>query len=40
MVRWLMKHHIAKTAATAQGILIGLVIVNIIVTFIVIKYLL
>jgi len=40
MVRWLMRHHLAKTPATAQGILIGLIIVNIIVTYVVIKYLL
>jgi hypothetical protein len=40
MIRWLMRHHLAKSPAMAQGILIGLIIVNIIITYIVITYLL
>jgi len=38
MAGWLIRHGWAKTIAAAQGIMIGLVVVNIIITFIVIKY--
>jgi len=38
MVGWLMRKNIAKTPGAAQGILIGLVVCNIIITYIVINY--
>lgn len=38
MVQWLMKKGIVKSPATAQVVLIALVVVNIVVTFIIIKY--
>ncbi len=38
MVQWLMRKGIVKSPNAAQAILIGLVIVNIIITFVVIKY--
>ena len=38
MVQWLMKKGIVKSPATAQIVLITLVIINIIITFVVIKY--
>jgi hypothetical protein len=38
MVQWLMKKGIVKSPAMAQAVLIGLVVVNIIITFIVIKF--
>ena len=37
-VRWLMKHGLAKSPATAQVILVVVVVINIIITFIVLKY--
>ena len=38
MVRWLMKKGIVKSPAMAQGFLIGLVIINIIITYVVITF--
>lgn len=38
MVRWMIKKGIVKSPAAAQMILITLVIINLIITFIVIKY--
>ncbi|MDE2038192.1 MAG: hypothetical protein KGI69_03170 [Patescibacteria group bacterium] len=38
MVRWLKAHGLAKSSRAAQGILIGVVIVNIIIMFVVIKF--
>lgn len=38
MVRWLMRRGWVKTHAGGQGVLIAIVIINIIVTFIVIKF--
>ncbi|MFA6601907.1 MAG: hypothetical protein WCT02_03545 [Candidatus Paceibacterota bacterium] len=35
---WLMRHGVAKSSSSAQTILIGIVVANIIITFIVIKY--
>lgn len=40
MVRFLIKHHLASSPQTAQIYLIAIVIINIIVTFVVIKFLL
>lgn len=40
MSQWLMDHGIAGTPVVAQGILIGLVIVNIVITYVVVKYIL
>ncbi|MEK7610123.1 MAG: hypothetical protein AAB470_03355 [Patescibacteria group bacterium] len=38
MVRWLMNNGLAKSPATAQGILIGVIIVNVIITYVLIDY--
>ena len=38
MVRFLMNHGIVKSPAGAQGVLVGLIAVNIVITIIVIKY--
>lgn len=38
MVRFLMRHGLAKSAQTAQIYLVAIVIINIIITFIVIKF--
>jgi hypothetical protein len=38
MVQWLMRHGIAKSGTSAQVILIIVVIINIIITYVVIKY--
>ncbi|MEK7642068.1 MAG: hypothetical protein AAB365_03730 [Patescibacteria group bacterium] len=38
MVRWLMKKGIVKSPNTAQVVLIGLVVINIIITVVVISY--
>jgi len=38
MVRFLMRHGLAKSPAVAQGILIGVVIVDLIITYIIVKY--
>ncbi len=40
MVKWLMRHGLAKSANSAQMILIGVFIVNIILIFIIIRYIL
>jgi hypothetical protein len=40
MVGWLMRYHLAKSPQSAQLYLIGLVIVNLIITFVAISYLL
>ena len=40
MVKFLMKHHLAKSPQSAQMFLVGLVIVNFIIAFIIIKFLL
>jgi hypothetical protein len=40
MAGWLMRHGIAKSNNLAQGILIAIVIVNVIITYVVIKWLL
>ena len=37
MVQWLMKHGV-KSPIAAQAMLIGIVVVNILITFVVIKY--
>lgn len=37
---WLISHGWAKSEKSAQGMLIGVVVINIIITYIVIKYLL
>jgi hypothetical protein len=38
MVGWLMRHGWAKTPAAAQGIMIAIIVIDIVVTFILIKY--
>ena len=38
MTGWLIRHGWAKTPAAAQAIMLGMVVVNIIITFIVIKH--
>lgn len=38
MVQWLMNHGIAVSPAAGQAILIGLIVVNLIITYIVVKY--
>ena len=38
MVRWLMRKGIVKSPNAAQAILIAIVVINIIITFIVVKY--
>lgn len=38
MVRWLIRKGIVKSPAAAQVILITLVIINLVITFVVIKY--
>lgn len=38
MVQWLMKKGIVKSPTAAQVILIGLVVINLIITFVVINY--
>jgi hypothetical protein len=38
MIRWLMKKGIVKSHAAGQAILVGILVLNIIVTFIVIKF--
>lgn len=38
MAGWLMRHGWAKTPAVAQGIMVAIIIIDIIITFIVIKY--
>ncbi|MEN9912998.1 MAG: hypothetical protein RLY66_406 [Candidatus Parcubacteria bacterium] len=38
MIQWLMKKGIVKSPNMGQAILIGMVIINIIITFVVIKY--
>ena len=38
MTGWLMRHGWAKTPAAAQGIMVVIIIIDIIITFIVIKY--
>lgn len=38
MIQWLMRKGIVKSSNSAQIVLVGLVIVNIIITFAVIKY--
>jgi hypothetical protein len=38
MIRWLMKKGIVKSTHMAQGLLVALVIINIIITYVVIKY--
>ena len=38
MSGWLMHHGWAKTPAAAQGIMVAIIIIGIIITFIVIKY--
>lgn len=35
---WLIRHGWAKTPAAAQGIMVAIIIIDIIITFIVIKY--
>lgn len=40
MVQWLMARGWAKSPAVAQGMLVAFIIINLIITFIVIKYLL
>jgi hypothetical protein len=39
MIRWLMNHKLAKTESGANAILVGIVIINIIITVTVILYL-
>ncbi|MDB5238967.1 MAG: hypothetical protein JWO00_302 [Candidatus Parcubacteria bacterium] len=39
MVRWLMGRGIAKSATAAQGMLIGVIVVMIVLTYIIIKFL-
>ena len=38
LAQWMISKHIVKSAAAAQGVLIGLVVVNIIITFVVIRF--
>ena len=38
MVRFLMRHGFAKSPASAQYILVGMIITNIIITYVVLKY--
>lgn len=38
MVGWLIRHHLAKSEKSAQVVMIGLVVINIIITVIVIKF--
>ncbi|MDE1975226.1 MAG: hypothetical protein KGI49_01810 [Patescibacteria group bacterium] len=38
MVGWLKRHGLAGSSSAAQGILIAVVIINIIITYIVVKY--
>jgi len=38
MAGWLIRHGWAKTPAVAQGIMVAIIIIDIIITFIVIKY--
>ena len=40
MAGWLMRHRWAKSESSAQGILLAIVILNIVVTFIIVKFLL
>jgi hypothetical protein len=40
MAGWLMRHHLAKSPQGAQFYLIGLVIINLIITFVALTYLL
>jgi len=40
MIRWIMNHGLAKTPVAAQGVLIGVIVVNVILAILVIKYLL
>lgn len=40
MVQWLMKHGFAKSPGAAQGILISLIILNALITYFVISYIL
>jgi hypothetical protein len=40
MVQWLIAHGLAKSASGAQAVLIGIVVVNFVVIFIIMRYLL
>jgi len=40
MVQWLIDKGIVKSESAAQGLLLGIVILNVIITIVVIKYLL
>lgn len=38
MAGWLMRHGLAKSPQTAQIIMLGIVVINIIITFVALKY--
>ena len=38
MTGWLLRHRIVKTRAAAQGIMIVVIIIDIVATFLIIKY--
>lgn len=37
---WLVRHHLAKSENSAQYVMVGIIIINIIITFLVIKFIL
>jgi len=38
MAGWLMRHRLAKSSRSAQGMLVAVIVVDLIATFVVIKY--